>query len=352
MLPLGIVIPTRNSMQRLPTHVEHVRRWCDLAEEIVVVDSHSADGTPEYLRSHLRHPRLQVLSHPPGLYESWNCGIRQIKSKYTYLSTIGDTITRGGIQDLCEAAERLDCDVVVSPPLFAGEDGCSIDNVRWPVHRILERLHLTQPQVLDRADAFIVAVFYAAVWGLAGILGSSASNVYRTATLQERPFPTDAGSAGDVIWGVKNLLDIKFAVSPYSCSTFLFHPPSYDPNTLEFNRGLVNRVYDTAEAAIRDCERLSPLSEGLEPLLVLRELLGLVRLCRLHRSQLKAFRRQRRPWIFRREAWEARRQRNLYERRVAETVRRLPAGWTMALWRDWDLDTWTRSGARRQGQAA
>jgi glycosyltransferase involved in cell wall biosynthesis len=45
MLPLGVVIPTKNSMPYLPSHLEAMREWQDLAEEIVVVDSFSTDGS-------------------------------------------------------------------------------------------------------------------------------------------------------------------------------------------------------------------------------------------------------------------------------------------------------------------
>jgi len=94
MLPLGVLIPTKDSMAHLPGHVENIRQWQDLVEEIVVVDSFSKDGTLAYLKSHLSHPRLRFLTHPPGLYESWNHGIAHINASCTYIATIGDTITR------------------------------------------------------------------------------------------------------------------------------------------------------------------------------------------------------------------------------------------------------------------
>ena len=35
MLPVGVLIPTRNSMRFLPCHVEAMRHWLDLAQEII-----------------------------------------------------------------------------------------------------------------------------------------------------------------------------------------------------------------------------------------------------------------------------------------------------------------------------
>jgi hypothetical protein len=66
MLPLGVVIPTKNSMPYLPRHVEGLRPWLDLAAEVVVVDSYSTDGTVDFLRANLGHPELRFTSHPPG----------------------------------------------------------------------------------------------------------------------------------------------------------------------------------------------------------------------------------------------------------------------------------------------
>src|SRR5277367_523651 len=100
MLPLGVVIPTKNSMPYLPAHLEKLREWQDLAQEIVVVDSFSADGTVDFLKSNLAHPKISFLSHPPGLYQSWNHGVGHISARHTYISTTGDTITRAGIEKL------------------------------------------------------------------------------------------------------------------------------------------------------------------------------------------------------------------------------------------------------------
>jgi len=64
MLPVGVLIPTRNSMAFLPHHVKTMRRWLDLAQEIVVVDSESSDGTVEYLRTKLPADRTRFFMRP------------------------------------------------------------------------------------------------------------------------------------------------------------------------------------------------------------------------------------------------------------------------------------------------
>ena len=48
-LAIGVVIPTRNVQPALQAHLARLHAWTHLVEEIVVVDSHSTDGTLETL---------------------------------------------------------------------------------------------------------------------------------------------------------------------------------------------------------------------------------------------------------------------------------------------------------------
>src|SRR5579883_3310731 len=87
VLPVGVVIPTRNCVALLERHLDCLRELMPRVEQVVVVDSASTDGTPELLHKQLRHPRIEFLQHPPGLYESWNFGVRQVRARYTYIAT-------------------------------------------------------------------------------------------------------------------------------------------------------------------------------------------------------------------------------------------------------------------------
>ena len=185
MLPLSVLLPTRNSMSLLPKHIVSMQPWLQLAQEVVAVDSHSEDGTREFLERELRHPNVRVLSHPPGLYQSWNFGIQQCRGKYVYVSTVGDTITREGIELLASAAEQLAAEVVVSPPRMVRDD--RPEERRWPVHGLVEDRQLRNPIRFSPLETFT----FAFVNLRKAILGSSASNLYRTDLLQRLPFPTD-----------------------------------------------------------------------------------------------------------------------------------------------------------------
>ena len=219
MLPVAVIVPSKNSAAHLPAHLAAMQEWLDLVEQVVVVDSYSTDGTVELIKQNLRHPRLTFLTHPPGLYQSWNHGITHVSAKYTYIATIGDLISRAGLERLLQTAESLTADVVVSKPEFRDVSG-RVAEVRWPIDDIITTLRITAPRRLNRLEAII----FACVHATEALTGSCASDLFRTEVLQSYPFPTEFGTAGDGAWGVSHAADVAWAVLPNTFSKFLRHP--------------------------------------------------------------------------------------------------------------------------------
>jgi glycosyltransferase involved in cell wall biosynthesis len=221
MLPISVLVPTRNSMSLLPRHIEAMRSWVPIVDEVVAVDSHSTDGTLELLQREFG-PNGRVLTHPPGLYQSWNFGLQQCRAKFVYISTVGDTISREGLERLFAAAEQFHADVVISPPAMIDTENSPVEKT-WPVHTLVDGWRLESPACLAGA----AAQSFAFVNLRRGILGSSASNLYQTELLQRLPFRTDFGTAGDLAWGLEHSGQIRLGVLPERVSTFVFHPKSY-----------------------------------------------------------------------------------------------------------------------------
>jgi glycosyltransferase involved in cell wall biosynthesis len=199
--------------------------WLDLAEQIVVVDSHSNDGTWELIQEKLfSHPRISFHQRPRGLYESWNYGVEQVCSEFLYISTVGDHITKEGLQNLIQVAHENSADVVISPPAFIEEDGSPSETPPlWPVNNLINCLKIEKPKQIDNWTLLVLCLKNP----IDAILGSSASNIYRTTKLQERPFPTNFGSVGDSVWAISNIFDFKLAVTPECFSVFRQHEKSY-----------------------------------------------------------------------------------------------------------------------------
>ena len=310
--PIGVVIPTLDCLPRLGGHLDQLREWSDQVEEIIVVDSYSRDGTVELLRQRLRHPLLSIASHPRGLYQSWNHGVAQLRARYTYISTVGDSITAAGLQHLLAAAESLACDVVISRPTFVGPQGKPVPQWTWPVHRLLSRQPLSQPTMLDPRDAFLIS----ALNSPAGMLGSSASNLYRTATLHAHPFPTAFGNMGDTAWALQHAFDCRWGITPEAFSSFMIHPNAGRPVDAEAE-ALELRLDAVAKETVSslaqrpgDAAHAPAMVEQLASLLEERSRL---RACQ---RRYRAFRRSWWPWVLDPRAWMARRGRNRQRERL------------------------------------
>jgi glycosyltransferase involved in cell wall biosynthesis len=310
MLPIGVVIPTKNCATFVPEHVATMREWLDLVEEVVVVDSFSTDGTAELLRRSLQHPRLSLLQHPPGLYQSWNYGISQIKAKYTYIATVGDAVTREGLQRLLDAAESLSCDVVLSKPTFRDPAGGSVAPFDWPIDDMIRLLRITDPRRLGRLEALVFAITCVT----AAMTGSCASDLFRTQALQRCPFPTDFGSAGDGAWGIRYALDVVWGVEPRTFSSFLVHPSNAPPA----GKPAAPRFERVVGETIAQGRKTGAFSAGDASLLRIDEMVDAVTGYLDRKAEFDRQRRSSWPWVLNPQAWRVRSVRNRQRKRMEE----------------------------------
>jgi hypothetical protein len=206
-LPVSVIIPTRNCREELARHLGNMREEFENVAEVIGVDGCSSDGTQSVLKEFCEsHPRGQFIGLPQGLYDGWNAGVDRASGRYVYFSTVGDTARAGSLATLHETAESHGLDVVISAPRMLGEDGgVTPHRHKWPVHFMVESMEPGSCRKLTREETVMSMVSY--IPGT--ILGSSASNLYRSAFLKARPFPTDYGHAGDTAWGIANCLEIR-----------------------------------------------------------------------------------------------------------------------------------------------
>jgi Glycosyl transferase family 2 len=222
---LSVLLPTLNSMALLPSHLVSMRAWIDLAEEIIVVDSHSADGTLDYIREHLGDRPLKIHAHPRGLYQSWNSGIARASNQWLYISTVGDPITRDLLVHLLDTAERFKADVVLGNPRFIDEVDQPLSGFHWAVNDLAETFAVSGPVRISGPAALFYATKHLYT---SALLGSCASNLYRTTHLQRFPFPTDFGMAGDAAWGILHSLESRICCTNEAGSSFRIHRKTYE----------------------------------------------------------------------------------------------------------------------------
>jgi hypothetical protein len=216
--PISAVLPIFNCRERLARHVESVKKWASQVEEIIVVDSGSSDGSLELAHEALTRFGARFLHNPPGLYQSWNAGIASASAKWCYISTVEDPITPAGLAHLLETARQYEADTVISPPEMRSEDGSAPVDQKMPSNLLAESFRSAgmASRALERSEAI------ALLCGMLphGLLGSSASNLYRTTFLQAHPFPTDVGHCGDSAWGVSVAPFAKVAFTARECARF------------------------------------------------------------------------------------------------------------------------------------
>lgn len=215
---ISVVLPTYNCAPLMGRHLASMEAWADLADEIIIVDSRSTDGTLALIRERLSHPGLRIIERDRGLYESWNEGIAATTSDWVYISTAGDTIERAHLLHLLELGERATADVVISPPRFVDEDGGAGDDLRWPPSQVIAGRR--EPFVLTPEAAFVLTFIHCP----SALLGSSASNLYRGEHLRARPFPVEFKGAGDSVWILRHAAQSSLCFTPQIGSTFCVHP--------------------------------------------------------------------------------------------------------------------------------
>jgi glycosyltransferase involved in cell wall biosynthesis len=214
---LSIILPTRNCLQELLATERELFEWLEYGTEVICVDSHSTDGTREWLQSFCaNHPSACLIDHPPGLYASWNAGILQSSGDWIHIATAGDTVLADGGSHLLEVGQNHSADIVISPPRMQYSD-LKMAQVRWPVHDMVESLcnDNTFHELDSKEKKFWFFAFLPST-----PLGSSASNLYRGSFLRSKLFPTNAGHAGDSLWALKNANQAKIILTSKVCARF------------------------------------------------------------------------------------------------------------------------------------
>lgn len=315
-MEVSVVVPTLNCMDFLAEHLESIEPWISQVNEVVVVDSHSTDGTLEVLKKYLDHPNVKMFTRPRGLYQSWNFGIAQTTSRFVYISTVGDSIDGKHIELLEELAIKSDADVVISPPRFVDEQGQDVDNVRWPIQSILE----THPEMDEFQFGSLAAFLFSAANIPCSILGSSASNMYRGEYLRNRPFPDDCSVIGDTAWSLCHSLDARFYVTRQIGSTFRLHSKTPDLSKSGYLHKVITRLLDEAEQMAVDLQKRGVTTPAEHQLI-----LNLIHGDRTVSDAKERFTNARKqsvlPWFFSRDA---RRLRKLKKTAIEEFSRTKP----------------------------
>jgi len=121
------------------------------------------------------------------------------------------------LEEMCHFIELEACDVLISPPRMVNEFNQPIEK-KWPIHRIQEVFSENCVTVPSADQLLILSTFSIPE----SIIGSSASNLYKSNILKKLPFPENFGMIGDVIWALENLPLLRVCICGNHFATFCF----------------------------------------------------------------------------------------------------------------------------------
>ena len=259
--PVSAVIPIYNCRERLQRHLRSVVTWASQVREIIVVDSGSTDGTLELVTEVLSPFGARILHNPPGLYQSWNAGIAIAKEPWCYISTVEDPINPEGLTHLLDVAQRHNPDVVISPPEMMNEDGSGPSDRLMPGTTLQKAFTSAgiDERVLTRTETVMMLCGFIP----SGLLGSSASNLYRTLFLQQHPFPTDYGHCGDTAWGISASPILNIAFTNKICARF-YCQGNWPLKTPEEHLSLHEKMADLCADSLAEFSNIDPCISTLQ----------------------------------------------------------------------------------------
>jgi hypothetical protein len=248
---VSVVMPTLNCRYLIESQAGEIRRLCAEVGEVIIVDSHSDDGTVEFLESALQGLSYRVLRRPRGLYAAWNAGIAECAGEWLHIATAGDLLGGGELGNLLEVAKSTCADVVSGIPWFVNTEGAMIEDLPWPIVELFRRRAGEGMIEMSGAELVAFALVYCRPdrqtqsW-----LGSSASNLYRTSVLKQFPFPTDVGPTGDVLWALVNAGKVRATFCGRRTGRFVVH--GKDPSASVERDESIASTYSVAWSNARD----------------------------------------------------------------------------------------------------
>lgn len=207
MPTFSVCLPSFNSVRFLSERIRSLQNQTESDFEVIVVDSHSGDGTWESLQAWAKMDhRVRLFQAPRGLYACWNRCIQESRGKWIYFATSDDTMTPDCLATLHAAAERhKEAQIVTSLPWVIDDCGATIAQPwDWRGRWLLGRPYKTDSWLSTDQELY---------WGL--IIGTPTlsitqmlirQDVFKTVGL----FPENCGWYGDYRWQMLALRKVRW----------------------------------------------------------------------------------------------------------------------------------------------
>ncbi len=220
---ISICMPVLNARPFLEFRMATILAQTVTSWELIVCDSHSEDGTWEFLQQFRNDARIHLYQVPKeGLFAGWNECLKLVTGKYAYIATSDDTAYPDMLERLVGLLEsRPDAGVAIGKFEFIDEEG----RVILPTQGIpgsffgewQERAHIRSGWV-----DFLVHTLIGTSWT------SITSALFRTEVVRKAGlFRTDVGKGeafADRFWAMKVASLADTVYSPQTVATWRVHP--------------------------------------------------------------------------------------------------------------------------------
>jgi molybdopterin-guanine dinucleotide biosynthesis protein A len=275
-----ILLPSVNARKFLAPRVESLLKQTFADWKVIVLDSHSTDGTWEFFQSVAEtDPRFQLHQIPrEGLYAALNRGLELMTGEFLYIAPCDDTMAPEFLAEMIEAlAKCSDAGIAVCDCLFINRNGDQLHaqdmtvqmskrrinnllrsgTVRTSLLSIRQRNPNYRPPPHDCLLHFTGRSVYFSLTQL----------LIRTASAKAAGFfDTNVGSAADFGWLVR-LTSLTGSVHlPKKLATWRFHGNQLSLHHDDTRLGAMNRMCETILPEIsqrypglltnRDCQLL------------------------------------------------------------------------------------------------
>lgn len=227
MPPLvSICMPTLNARAYLEPRVESILGQTFADWEVIVCDSHSSDGTMDFLRRLSGDTRWRLFDVPrDGLYAGWNECLRRATGEWIYIATADDTCSLDLLEQMLAAHERAK---QIVPEMNVGMVACDFDYIghdgsilgQLPKHRPSDILGdwRNKAHARSRWVDLLMTLSVGISWG------PYTSLLFRRELLDSAGlFRTDCGAAADRLWAAGSVLNSDLVWVPKRLATWRMH---------------------------------------------------------------------------------------------------------------------------------
>ena len=200
---VSVCLPSLNTFPFLQERINTILGQTYTNWELIVIDSHSTDGSWELFQKLARQDqRVSITQAPRGLYESWNNSIQRARGQYVYIATSDDTMAPDCLEKLVASLEQHeDCDLAHCNLVVIDEKGTPVLDYQWPTSTVFA--HGT-PEL-----PYLPHIRRAPYDGLLHLTGRMVYQSITELLIRRSLFPRiggfkgDWGSVGDLFWDMK-----------------------------------------------------------------------------------------------------------------------------------------------------